>query len=108
MAVVNITLHTAQTRALTGATLPVAASVPVATPEDITPTSTAQRSTTAVPDGLTAYVWRIVAIGAPVRIKFGAAATAAATGDILIPDGAAEWFGSSVSGEKVSVILATT
>lgn len=99
MATVHVVLAASQTRALTGATLPLANSVPVGSDTVTTSSSSAQSSLVAEAGA----IWSVTARDGDVWVKFGANPTAAADDGWLVLTGQTREFGASAALEKIAL-----
>jgi hypothetical protein len=100
MATVHVTMNYVQARALTGATLEVAQSVP----EDAaTVTSSGSSAEVGGIVGVLNGVWTVTAIGGDVWVAFGTNPTAGADSGHLIPAGSTRDFGVTAAGEEIAI-----
>jgi hypothetical protein len=100
MASVHVVVASANTRAKTGATLPLPSSVPAAA-DTVTTSAASTQSSAAASAG---DIWSVTARNGDVFVKFGANPTAAADDGWLILQGQTREFGATADGEKIALI----
>lgn len=103
MASVHVVLCTVQGRALTGAALPLASSVPIGAQTVEVSGISAQAGLVAEAAGL---VWVLTAVGGAAWAAFGPDPEAAAGAGWLIPQGPPVYLAVTNAGERCAVIAA--
>lgn len=105
MATVTISLVTVQSRAITGATLPIRQSIPTAVASEITSSGTTQQADITAPATEPILsAWEILVSGGDVWVAAGSNPTAVAGEGSKIRDGERVYLGVSAASEKLAVI----